>query len=166
MVRKMVRFSFALMLVMLTAGTLPAQVFPKLIGSVNDFANVLSPDDVRALALTLRVYRNTTDIAVVVATVPSLGGVPMEKYALRLFNQWGIGEKGKDNGILLLLAPTEQQVRIEVGYGLEKDLSDAIAVEIIQKYAVPNFRAGNFSAGLKATVDGIIIRLDERQRKK
>src|SRR3989338_8128071 len=175
MVRKMVQVGFVLMLVALMAGVSQAQVFPKQIGSVNDFAHVLSSEDVKALTLTLGVYRNITDIVLVVATVPSLDGLSIEEYTLKLFKYWGIGEKDKNNGILLLLAPTEHRIRIEVGYGLEADLGNDAASEIIQKYAIPNFKVDNFSAGLKATVDGIIVRLgltpfkvrlEERRRKK
>ena len=175
MVRKVVQFCFALTLVALTAGVSQSQVFPRPIGPVNDFAHVLSPEDVKALTLTVTVYRNITDIVLVVATVPSLDGLSVDEYTLKLFKHWGIGEKDKNNGILLLLAPTEHRIRIEVGYGLEADLGNDAASEIIQKYAIPNFKVRDFSAGLKATVDRIIIRLgltpfkvrlEERRRKK
>ena len=175
MVRKMAQVGFVLMLVALMAGVSQAQVFSKQIGSVNDFAHVLSSEDVKALTLTVTVYRNITDIVLVVATVPSLDGLSVDEYTLKLFKHWGIGEKDKNNGILLLLAPTEHRIRIEVCYGLEADLGNDAASEIIQKYAIPNFKVDNFSAGLKATVDGIIVRLgltpfkvrlEERRRKK
>ena len=96
MVRKMVQFGFALMFVALMANASQTQVSPKLVSSVNDFAHVLSPEDVRALTLTISVYHNITDIVLVVVTVPSLEGLSVEEYTLKRFNLWGISEKNKD----------------------------------------------------------------------
>ncbi|OGN36009.1 MAG: hypothetical protein A2568_03470 [Candidatus Yanofskybacteria bacterium RIFOXYD1_FULL_44_17] len=138
------------------------QVFPRPVGFVNDFAHVLTVDQAKNLESRLRSYRDITGIELAVVTVSSLGDMPIEDYASKLFAQWGIGEKGKDNGVLMLLAPAERKVRIEVGYGLEPDLTDITSGNIIRQYAIPNFKANNWPAGTEATVNGIIDHLGSK----
>src|ERR1700736_3703416 len=94
--------------------------YPRATGYVNDFAERLSPADRDALERKLRDYGRTTSIEVVVAIVPSLEGESVERYANGLFHAWGIGKRGKDNGVLFLWAPSERKLRIEVGSGLER----------------------------------------------
>ncbi len=118
-------------------------------GYVNDFAHVLdvaSRDDLEAL---LRATEQKTLAEVSVVTVTSLNGMSVEEYADRLFQQWGIGKKQEDNGILVLVAPSEREMRIEVGYGLEPILPDGLAGEIIRSEFLPRFRDGDFSGGIQ-----------------
>ena len=96
-----------------------AQTLPKPTGRVNDFANIISPDVESELDAQLATLENTTSHEVAVVTVESLQGTTVEDYANRLFKEWGIGQAQKDNGVLILVAPNERDVRIEVGYGLE-----------------------------------------------
>ena len=91
-----------------------------------------------------------------VATVNSLEGQDIEPYANELFRNWKLGEKAKNNGVLLLVAPNERRVRIEVGYGLEKTLTDALSKVIIVNAITPRFKAGDFSGGISRGVDDII----------
>src|SRR5215468_1283350 len=95
-------------------------------------------------------------IQLVVATVSSLEGQEIEPYANALFRNWQLGEKSKNNGVLLLVAPKERRVRIEVGYGLEGTLTDAISRIIIANAIAPRFKAGNFGEGIARGVDDII----------
>jgi uncharacterized protein len=95
-------------------------------------------------------------IQLVVATVNSLEGQEIEPYANELFRKWALGEKKKNNGVLLLVAPNERRVRIEVGYGLEGTLTDALSKVIISNAMTPRFKAGNFSEGISRGVDDII----------
>ena len=91
-----------------------------------------------------------------VATLESLQGLPIEDYGYQLGREWGIGQAGKDNGALLIVAPEEREVRIEVGYGLEGELTDALSRTIIETSILPRFRQGDFAAGIKAGVAAMI----------
>ena len=156
MVRQQVRIGLVLIFILLMTNAVQGQVFPKPVGFVNDFAHVLPANQVKNLEARLQSYRDATGIELAVVTVSSLDDMPIEDYANKLFAQWGIGEKGKDSGVLMLLAPTERKVRIEVGYGLESDLTDSESGQIIRQYANPNFKVNNWPAGTEATVNGII----------
>jgi uncharacterized protein len=141
--------------------TLPAfaqnqPAFPPLSGRVVDAANVLKAEDRAALERKLKAHEDRTTDQVVVATVPSLGGQSMEDYANRLFRHWRLGQQGKNNGALLLVAPAERKVRIEVGYGLEGVLTDAAASTIIQSLILPRFRAGDLQGGVEAGARGLL----------
>ncbi len=120
-------------------------------GLVTDAANVLDDAAEQAVLATLRDAEERTGAQIAVATVPSLEGSSIEDYAERLFRTWGIGQKGKDNGVLILVAPSDRQVRIEVGYGLEPVLPDGLAGAIIRESALPSFRSGDFPGGIRAT---------------
>jgi len=117
-------------------------------GKVSDFAQALSPtakDTVLALAENLE---KTNGAQLAVVTVPSLDGLSVQEYANKLFNLWGIGHKGKDDGILFLIAPTEHKARIEVGYGLEGTINDGKAGRILDESVIPYFKAGDYSQGV------------------
>jgi uncharacterized protein len=129
--------------------------FPRPSGYVNDFASVLTEDDRAYLENYLRTVERDTTAEVVVATVTSLDGLSIEEYASRLFADWGIGKKASDNGVLLLVAPAERRVRIEVGYGLEGSLPDGLAGEIIRAAIVPEFQQGNLRRGIGRGLDRI-----------
>ncbi len=136
--------------------------FPPLNGRVIDHGDLLS--DAKELALAARLEaleRDTTD-QVVVVTVPDLQGYEIEEYGYQLGRAWGIGQAEKNNGVLLIVAPRERKVRIEVGYGLEPVLTDALSALIIQNEILPSFREGYFEHGIEQGVDAIDrqLRLD------
>lgn len=136
--------------------------FPSLTGRVIDQGNLLT--DARERELTARLEaleRDTTD-QVVVVTVSDLQGYEIEEYGYQLGRAWGIGQAGKNNGVLLIVAPRERKVRIEVGYGLEPVLTDALAALIIQNEILPSFREGYFERGIERGVEAIDqqLRLD------
>jgi uncharacterized protein len=135
-------------------------VYPALTGRVVDDAGVLDAATREALRLKLAALEAKTTDQVVVATVKSLNGNSVEEYANNLFRRWQIGQRGKNNGVLLLHAPTERKIRIEVGYGLEGTLTDAITKFIIQNAITPRFKANDFAGGLTRGVDDIIKVLD------
>ncbi|MBB4659812.1 TPM domain-containing protein [Parvularcula dongshanensis] len=138
------------------------QDFPALTGRVVDAAEVLSPQTERALTLRLQDWESQSADQIVVATVPSLGGLEITEYGYRLGREWGIGvaegldERSLDNGAILLVAPNEREVRIEVGYGLEGTLTDALSSTIIQRAVLPAFREGDYDRGVTEGVVGMI----------
>ncbi|MGQ7793060.1 TPM domain-containing protein [Faunimonas sp. B44] len=133
-----------------------AQTFPELSGRVVDAAGFLSPEDERALDALLADHEAKSRNQVVVATVPSLEGYPIEDYGVALGRHWGIGQKEADNGVILLVAPNERAVRIEVGYGLEPLLTDAVSRLIIEGSILPRFRAGDYAGGIRRGVEDIL----------
>ncbi len=133
--------------------------FPALTGRVVDDAHILSPVAVADLERKLAELEQKSGIQLVVATVPSLGGEEIEPYANELFRAWKLGEAKKNNGVLLLVAPKERRVRIEVGYGLEGTLTDAVSSLIIANAIAPRFKAGDYSGGVTRGVDDIITAL-------
>ena len=122
--------------------------FPELTGRVVDRAEMLSPDVEARLSQMLQAHEQASTEQVVVVTLPDLQGFPIEDYGYQLGRHWGIGQKGKDNGALLIVAKEERKVRIEVGYGLEGRLTDAESSVIINRLMTPAFRQGNFQAGI------------------
>jgi uncharacterized protein len=133
-----------------------AYSFPPLTGRVVDQANVIPPAVASKLTAKLAALESQSGIQLVVATVKSLEGDEIEPYANALFRAWGLGEKQKNNGVLLLIAPNEHRARIEVGYGLEGTLTDAISKIIITNAMAPRFKAGDFGGGIERGVDDII----------
>src|SRR5471032_331151 len=130
--------------------------FPALTGRVVDQANII-PASARAdLETKLSDLESKSGIQLVVATVTSLEGQEIEPYANELFRTWKLGEKTKNNGVLLLIAPNEKRVRIEVGYGLEGTLTDALSKVIIANAITPRFKTGDFAGGITRGVDDII----------
>ena len=123
---------------------------------VVDAAGVLSFAQQQELIAKLSAYEKESSDQIVVATVPSLNGMDIETYANRLYRAWGIGQKTENNGILLLVAPTERKVRIEVGYGLEGTVTDALSAIIIQNAIIPEFRNGDYGAGIIKGTDDIL----------
>jgi uncharacterized protein len=129
---------------------------PRLTGRVNDNAGMLSKEAISRLDAALADFERTDSTQLVVLTIPSLQGEPLEDYAIKVAQAWGIGQKGKDNGVLLLVSKGDRKVRIEVGYGLEGRLTDALTGRIIDHAIVPAFKAGRFDAGIEAGVAAII----------
>jgi uncharacterized protein len=146
--------AFAALLCMLAAAF--ALTFPSLTGRVVDQANIIEPTTRTAIEQKLADLEAKSGIQLVVATVTSLEGQEIEPYANQLFRSWQLGEKAKNNGVLLLVAPNERRVRIEVGYGLEGTLTDALSKVIITNAITPRFKAGDFSGGISRGVDDII----------
>jgi uncharacterized protein len=130
--------------------------FPQLTGRVVDQAGVLSADSRTAVEAKLKDLEDKSGIQLVVATVKSLQGGDIETYANELFRAWKLGQAQKNNGALLLVAPNEHKVRIEVGYGLEGTLTDALSSVVISSAIIPRFKTGDFSGGIERGVDGII----------
>ncbi|KQP96499.1 YgcG family protein [Methylobacterium sp. Leaf117] len=143
--------------------------FPALTGRVVDAAGILKPEDRAILEAKLKAYEDKTSDQVVVATIPSLQDRTIEDYGNRLFRAWKLGEAKTNNGALLLVAPNERKVRIEVGYGLEGALTDALSKVIITTAITPRFKTGDYAGGLNAGVDAMLTILagdaEEWQRK-
>jgi uncharacterized protein len=129
--------------------------FPPLTGPVVDAAKILKPDALLAIDRKLRDYQARSGHQLVVATVPSLEGYDIRDYGNRLFRHWAIGDKQRDDGVLILIAPNEHKVSIEVGYGAEPELTDAISRIIVENGMVPHFKAGDYGGGINAGIDDI-----------
>ena len=137
-----------------------AEKFPRPTGHVNDFANVLTYEAKSALEDMAVVLQERTQIELAVVTM-NLGEGSIEDTATRLYAAWGIGKRGKDNGILILMAPDIHGVRIETGYGIEGVMPDAVAGRIIRDVMIPRFRQGDLEGGLKAGSLAVIARITE-----
>lgn len=130
--------------------------FPELTGRIVDQANLLSAEDEDLLRADLEALEKKSSDQLVIVTLPSLQGYPIEDFGYRLGRHWGIGQKGKDNGVLLIVAPAERKVRIEVGRGLEPVLTDSLSGIIIHQGILPRFKAGDYPGGIKAGVRDVI----------
>jgi uncharacterized protein len=128
-----------------------APKFPPLTGRVVDNANILSPQTEAELTQELATLETQTGRQLVVATLPDLQGYEIEDYGYQLLRTWGIGDKDRDDGVVLIVAPSERKVRIEVGYGLEPVLTDALSSLIINRAIIPAFKQGDMEQGV---VDG------------
>ncbi|WP_109808914.1 TPM domain-containing protein [Sphingosinithalassobacter portus] len=137
--------------------------FPELTGRVVDQADLLDPDQEAALSARSEMLERTTGHQLVIVTLASLGDHSINDYGLALGNHWGIGRKESNDGVLLIVAPNERKVRIEVGYGLEAQLTDAEAADIIDTAILPAFRDGDFPRGIAAGTDGIIAEIGETE---
>lgn len=132
------------------------QYFPKLDGRVIDQANLLSPAVKKDIDLILQTEEEKTSNQIVVVILNSLNGYTIEEYSYQLGRFWGIGQKDKNNGVLLVVSMEERKIRIEVGYGLEGVLTDKIAHEIINYTIKPNFKANQYELGILKAVNEII----------
>lgn len=130
--------------------------FPELTGRVVDRANLLSASQTEELTRKLEELEQKTTAQFVVVTLTSLSGRTIEEYGYQLGRHWGIGQKNSNNGVLLIVAPNERKVRIEVGYGAEGVLPDAVSSLIIQRVIVPKFRANDYAGGIVAGADEVI----------
>lgn len=142
-----------------SGAALAAPKFPPLTGRVVDDAHLLSVDAQKDLTGRLEALEARTGRQMVVATIPDLQGYPIEDYGYQLGRTWGIGDKAKNDGVILLIAPNDRKVRIEVGYGLEPVLTDALTSRIIQSRILPEFRAGKLEQGIVAGAGAIIDQL-------
>jgi uncharacterized protein len=148
-----------LLLLLFAAAPAAAQDFPKLTGRVVDAANLLTPADEAELTQKLAAVEQASSRQLIVATVPDLQSYPIEDYGYQLGRHWGIGQKEANNGIILLVAPNERRVRIEVGYGLEPIMTDALSSVIVNTQILPAFKANDYPGGIKAGVDAIIAQM-------
>lgn len=137
------------LLSLLIAAPLTAQDYPSPAGHVNDFANLLGQREVQNLENKLRTYQDTTSNVIAIAIVESLKGLPREEVATTIFNEWRMWEGERQNGVLILVAPNEREMQIEVGYGLEGAITDLQAGRIVNEILRPNFQQGNFYTGLE-----------------
>lgn len=151
---------FALLLALAAAPAWAAPDYPARTGRVVDQAGLLGAQSRTALEAKLAQHEAKTGEQVVVATVDSLDGQSIEDYGVGLGRHWGIGTAGEDNGALLIVAPNEREVRIEVGYGLEGKLTDALASQIVQNEILPRFRDGDMAGGIVAGAEAILAILD------
>jgi uncharacterized protein len=140
------------------AAPVSAQTFPKLTGRVVDEAHILTPAQITDLTSKSEALEAKTGRQFVVATVPDLQGYPIEDYGYRLGRTWQIGQKGEDNGVILLVAPNERKVRIEVGYGATAYVTDAMSSVIIRNSILPHFRLDppDYGGGIEAGADEIV----------
>jgi len=146
----------AALCLLIVAGAWAAPEFPELTGRVVDQAGLLSAAVEESLTGDLQRHEAETTNQVVVVTLESLGGYDIADYGFQLGRHWGIGQEGKDNGVLLIVAPSERKMRIEVGYGLEGALTDATAKSIIERVIVPKFKSGDFEDGVREGVAAIL----------
>jgi uncharacterized protein len=133
--------------------------FPALTGRVVDRADLLSDSQEAALSRKAEALEKEVGPQYVIVTVPSLGGRPIADFGVGLGRHWGIGHKGRDDGVMLIVAPAEHKVRIEVGYGLERRVTDPFAGKVIDEQALPRFKEGHYPEGIEAASDALIARL-------
>jgi uncharacterized protein len=146
----------------LAASRAGAADIPYLTGRVVDEANILTAEARTRLTRDLKAHEDATTNHVVVLTVPSIGSQSIEEYATKVFESWKPGQKGKDNGVLVVVVPQDRKMRIEVGYGLEGRLTDGTAGQIIRTWMTPAFKAGNYDKGVEDGVAAILARLEGR----
>jgi uncharacterized protein len=144
---------------LLAAPAFAAPTFPPLTGRVVDDAHVLDDATRAQLTQKLAALEQSTTRQLVVVTLPSLQGYEIEDYGYQLGRAWGIGQKKQDNGVLFIIVPSEHKTRIEVGYGLEPILTDALSSVILQSAVLPKFRSGDIQGGVVAGTDEIVKQL-------
>ncbi len=145
------------LLVLAAIGPVRADLsFPAFTNYVVDAADVLPPAEEQALIARLKSFQERTGHQFAIATVPSLQGTSVEDFANRLFRAWKLGDAKRNDGALLLVAPADRKVRIEVGYGLEGDLTDAVSRLIIENAILPRFRAGDIPGGIERGADDVM----------
>lgn len=142
--------------VLMISAAVAAPAFPQLTGRVVDEADIIPAATEIALEQKLSTLEAQTTNQFVVVTLKSLQGYEIADYGYQLGRAWKIGQKDKDNGVLLIVAPNERDVRFEVGYGLEGDLTDAVSRLIIENSILPKFRAGDMAGGITAGVDDVV----------
>ena len=147
----------ALALALVSAPAAAEPVFPELTGRVVDDANLLTYPDKVAITADLKALEDKSTDQLVVVTLPSLQGYAIEEFGVQLGRKWGIGTDKLNNGVLLIVAPNERKVRIEVGTGLEGTLTDALSRVVIENSILPRFREGDFAGGIKDGVRDIAL---------
>lgn len=140
-----------------------AQSLPKPAGRVTDLAGVIDPAAEAEIDRRIDQLEQQTSSEIAVATVVTLDGMSIEEYANRLFKEWGVGQAKQDNGVLVLVAPNEREMRVEVGYGLEGVLPDGLAGQVIRDTFTPRFRDGDYSGGIRDGVGRIADIVEKHQ---
>ena len=150
----------ALLVAILSPVSAFAADVPYLTGRVVDDAQILSPDARTRLTAALKAHEQATSNQIVVLTVPTIEPESIEEYAAEVFRSWKLGQKDQNNGVLVVIVPQDRRMRIEVGYGLEPTLTDAMAAAIIRDVMTPAFKRADYDAGVQAGVAAIIARLE------
>lgn len=153
---KRASFPVFLSVILLVLSTAIAADVPYLTGRVTDNAGILSGQSRQALTETLKAHEERRGNQVAVLTIPTLDGEGIEEYAVRVFEAWKLGQKGKDNGVLMVVVPEDRRMRIEVGYGLEGTLTDLMAGRIIEHVMAPRFRKGDYDGGITEGAAAIV----------
>jgi len=148
-------FLFGLFCSLLASSAVNALDVPPLRGRVNDYAGVMQSNQIQSLESQLAQLERDTGHQVAVLTIPTLDGEDIEGFSIRVAENWKIGKKGFDNGAILLVAVKDRRLRLEVGYGLEGILPDAIAKRITSDYIVPRFRSQDYAGGIIAGIDAV-----------
>jgi len=143
-------------LTILATGAAAFTVPDKTTARVNDYTGTLDAASKSSIESRLAAFEQESSNQVLVAVIPSLDGEPIEDVAIRTFERWGLGQKGSNNGVLLLIAMSDRKARIEVGYGLEDRLTDALSRRILEERLFPAFRQGKFSEGVTDACEGIM----------
>jgi len=145
---------------LLMAAALPARALaidiPQLTGIINDQVALLPVEDAQRLEARLQAFHAKTGHQFALLIVPTLGGVPIEEYAVKVFEAWKLGDKQRDDGLLMVIAQQDRKMRIEVGYGLEGDIPDAVAARILRDVLRPAFQRGQYAYGVAAAFDQLI----------
>lgn len=159
-IKMMMKKTIKSLLVLVCVGCIASTVsdaevkFPSPSGFINDYAKIIPSSQRIRLENILNQIERRSGAEVTVLTVPSTAPLTIEQYAVRVFEKWGIGKKGKDNGLLILVASNDRKIRIEVGYGLEGAVTDLESKQIIEQYIVPYFKKGDYGSGIYA---GIVV---------
>lgn len=138
---------------------------PRLKGRINDYSNTLSADEVKKLEAKLKAFEDSTSTQIVVLLMESLDGEDLEDFSMEVAEDWKIGQKGKDNGVILLFFMEDKKDRIEVGYGLEGVLTDAVCQWILDKEVKPRFKEEKYYEGIDVATDKIIASMDGSYQK-
>lgn len=162
MSRRLSGILFALLFLLPLAVRAQGEV-PALQGRVNDYANLMAPDQKQRIEAQLAQFEQQTGNQVVVLTIPSLNGEDIEGYANRVARAWALGQKGKDNGAMLLVAHQDRRMRVEVGYGLEPVLTDLQTNIIQNEVIIPYFKRGDFGGGIEAGVKAILSTIQGKE---
>ncbi len=133
---------------------------PFLTGRVTDDAQILAAEKRQVITQALKAHEDKTGNQIAVLTIPTLAGEGIEEYALAVFNEWKLGQKGKDNGVLIVVVPSDRRMRIEVGYGLEGTLTDGKAGSIIRNIMTPRFKQGDYETGIEEGVKAVVAVLE------
>jgi len=147
---------------LLLVATVFAAEVPYLTGRVVDNAEIMQPSTRNRLTAALKAHEENTTNQIAVLTVPTIQGESIEEYAAKVFENWKLGQKGKDNGVLIVVVPQDRKMRIEVGYGLEGTLTDVASSRIIRDVMTPQFKAGDYDKGIEDGVSAVIAQLEGR----
>lgn len=129
---------------------------PRLTAHVNDYATLLSSADAQQLEARLQAFEAKTGHQYALLTVPSLQGLPIEDFGIKVVEAWKLGDQKRDDGLVLIISQQERKMRIEVGYGLEGEIPDAVASRVVREILQPAFKRGQFAAGIQAGFDVLI----------